>query len=137
MENEQNNYRRPAIFGVIVGTAMALVTAAVAAAVVTLTADTIGEGLVNVSPCDTAYDITADAPTWDDTAGSFLVSSVTVSNLNAPCVGEVVAVEVLNTSGNSISSATASVTGTSINMPLTSSVDVSDIASFASAIYTP
>lgn len=137
MEKETNNYRRPAIFGVIVGSVMALVTAAVAAAVVTLTADTIGEGLVNVSPCDSAYDITADAPTWDDTAGSFIVSGVTVSNLNAPCVGEVVVVEVLNTSGNSIASATGTVTGTSINIPLTNSVDVSAIASYASAIYTP
>lgn len=137
MENKQNDYRRPTIFGVIVGSTLAVAVAAIAAAVVTLTADTIGEGIVNVSPCDSAYDIAADAPSWDDTAGSFIVSGVTVSNLNAPCVGEVVVVEVLNASGNSIASATGTVTGTSINIPLTNSVDVSAIASYASAIYTP
>ena len=137
MENKQNDYRRPTIFGVIVGSTLAVAVAAIAAAVVTLTADTIGEGIVNVSPCDSAYDIAADTPSWDDTAGSFIVSGVTVSNLNAPCVGDAVKVEVLNTSGLSISSATATITGSSVSVPLTSTVSVGDIGSFASVIYTP
>ena len=129
--------KRSIIVGAVAGSLFAIATGAIAAAIVTLTADTIGEGFVNVSPCDSAYDITADAPSWDDTAGSFLVSAVTVSNLNAPCVGQVVDVEVLNSSGTSISSGTGTVTGTSINLPLTSSVDVSAIDAYASVIYTP
>jgi hypothetical protein len=134
---EEKNYRRPAIIGVIVGAVLALATAAIAAAVVTLTAETIGEGIANVSPCDSAYDVAADTPTWDDTAGSYVVSGVTVSNLNAPCIGDAVKVNVLNSSGVSISSATATITATSVSVPLTSTVSVGDIGSFASVIYTP
>ena len=129
--------KRSIIIGAVVGSLFAIATGAIAAAIVTLTADTIGEGFVNVSPCDSAYDITADAPSWDDTAGSFLVSAVTVSNLNAPCVGQVVDVEVLNGSGNSIASGSGTVAGTNLNLALSNSVDVSAIDAYASVIYTP
>ena len=136
-QNTAQSTKRSIIVGAVAGSLFAIATGAIAAAIVTLTAEQIGEGFTTVSPCDSAFTVGADTPVWDDTASAFLVSSVTVSDVDLSCVGENVAVEVLNSTPVSIASADGAVTGAATSLPLSAPVAVDDIDAYAAVIYTP
>lgn len=133
---EKNRRRKAIVIGSITGAVVALATAAVAA-VLTLSSTAALSGIITPTPCDTAYDVNPGTPTWNDAAGDYLISSVTYSNVDPSCSGESMKVNVLDSSGNSISFAGGIIGGAGTgSFVLTTPVPVANWESVASVIYT-
>jgi hypothetical protein len=134
---EKVSHKRTIMVGALVGAIVGIATAAVAA-VITLTTSHIGEGIVSATPCDSTFTVEAGAPGWDAATGTFVVSQVVYSDIDAACSGEFLRVEIVDAANTSLGSAGGLVGGSgSGTLSLTSNVPVDDIDRIAAALYTP
>ena len=136
---EENTYRRPMLIGAVIGLALGLATAAIAAVITITTTSSIGAGQVTISPCDTVYQVDTGTPTWDAAQNDFVVASVTYSGIDpTACAGEFVKVEVLDATNASIGFGATAVSATGNGtITLNTNVPVGNIDRVASALYTP
>ena len=137
--NTDRRRRRPVIFGLIFGGLSALAVAAFAAVITLTTTSSIGAGSVAVTACDSTYQVDLGAPTWDASAGDFVVTTVTFSGIDpTACASELVRVELVNSSSVSLAAGAAAVGGTgSGTITLNAPVGVSSVDRIVSALYAP
>ena len=134
---EKVSHKRTIMVGALVGAIIGIATAAVAA-VITLTTSHIGEGIVSSTPCDSTFTVEPGAPGWDAATGTFVVSQVVYSDIDAACNGEFLRVEIVDKSNTSLASAGGLVGGSgSGTLSLTNNVSVDEIDRIAAALYTP
>lgn len=92
-------------------------------------------GNAAISGCDTAWTIELDAPTYDATAGEYVVSGLTYSGVDVACVGNTLLATVYNNSDVSQADGSSVIAGATGSITLSSAVPVSAIYGIASAIY--
>lgn len=132
--------RRPFIIGASLGLVVAGAGAAFAATAA-LTTTGIVAGTADASGCDTAFTVAVGSPSWDDTTGSYLVSTVDYSAVDAvACANQTLQVDIVDDSGASIATASTTIDGAGDGtgtLTITPSVNAEDIATTASVIYEP
>ena len=85
-----------------------------AASLGTVSGDSLGVGVTTVASCDTDGITLGYNNTFDDTAGTYVVSAVSVSNINVGpggCLGKVLAVTLKDNTGAAIGSGSISAIG--------------------------
>ena len=97
----------------IAALAVASFGAASAASLGGLTSTSVGSNDTVVASCDSDGIAVSYGTTYSASAGKYQVTSVTVSGISAPCVGQTLAVTIKGTGGTSLGSGTAAVTTTS------------------------
>lgn len=92
-------------------------------------------GSATISGCDTAWTIDLDTPTYDATAGEYVVSGLTYSGVDVSCIGNTLLATVVNASDVAQADGSSVIAGATGSITLSTPVPVSAIYGAASAIY--
>ena len=130
--------KRPIIIGTVFGAVSAFALAALAAAITVTTGSSFGAGIAFIpAPCDTSYDVTLGAPTWNTGAGTYTISGFSLSGIDAAaCSGSNIRVNVLNSLDTSLGDTLITTVQDGAYL-LSAPVDAADASKIASAIFTP
>ena len=130
--------KRPIIIGTVFGAVSAFALAALAAAITVTTGSSFGAGIAFIpAPCDTSYDVTLGAPTWNTGAGTYTISGFSLSGIDAAtCSGSNIRVNVLNSSDTSLGDTLITTVQDGAYL-LSTPVDAADASKIASTIFAP